>query len=204
MKKVIILLIAISSYFTASSQINTDTVPNIYGAKRSAVLSSSALVSKQDSTAGAGLGLYATPFYVKQQVSSGAVNSITFTAPLSNTGTATNPVANISQSNTSTNGYLSSTDWNTFNNKISANQPITFTASGDATGTATGATALSPTLTLAAVGTAGTYAYPTSVTTDSKGANYCNCIRQSTFYIIRCIQFRGNSEPNKLFGYRYA
>ena len=169
MKRVIVLLITISSYFTASSQINTDTVPNIYGAKRVAVLSSSALVSKQDSAAGAGLGLYATPFYVKQQVSSGSVNSIIFTAPLSNTGTATNPVANISQSNTSTNGYLSSTDWNTFNTKLSANQTITFTGSGDVTGTASGSTAISPTLTLASVGTAGAYAYPSSITTDAKG-----------------------------------
>lgn len=169
MKKVIVLLITVSSYFTASSQINTDTVPNIYGAKRLAVLSSSALVSKQDSTAGAGLALYATPFYVKSQLTSGTVNSLAVTAPLNNSGTTTNPVVNITQSNTTTNGYLSSTDWNTFNNKISANQTITFTASGDATGTATGATALSPTLTLASVGTTGTYAYPTSVTTDSKG-----------------------------------
>ena len=46
--------------------------------------------------------------------------SITGTSPISVTGTYPNFTASISQSNTSTNGYLSSTDWNTFNGKQTA------------------------------------------------------------------------------------
>jgi hypothetical protein len=41
-------------------------------------------------------------------------NPLTFSSPLSRTGNA----ISIAQSNTSTNGFLSSTDWNTFNNKL--------------------------------------------------------------------------------------
>jgi hypothetical protein len=48
---------------------------------------------------------------------SGTVTSVTGSAPISvATGTST-PVISISQATTSANGYLSSTDWNTFNNK---------------------------------------------------------------------------------------
>ena len=52
---------------------------------------------------------------------------------------------------------------------ITGNQSITFTASGDVTGTTSGSTSLTPTLTLKNTGTAGTYSYPSSVTTDAQG-----------------------------------
>lgn len=59
---------------------------------------------------GAGLPpLWTTP-------AGGTVTSVTATSPLSSTGGAT-PDISISQATTSTDGYLSSTDWNTFNNK---------------------------------------------------------------------------------------
>jgi len=41
----------------------------------------------------------------------------------------------INQSNTSTNGYLSSTDWNTFNNKQAVSTPVTISASTYSVGT---------------------------------------------------------------------
>jgi hypothetical protein len=44
------------------------------------------------------------------------VTSVTGTGPISSSG-GTTPAISISQATTSTNGYLSSTDWNTFNNK---------------------------------------------------------------------------------------
>ena len=47
---------------------------------------------------------------------SGTVTSVTATAPLASTGGAT-PNLTITQAGAATNGYLSSTDWNTFNNK---------------------------------------------------------------------------------------
>lgn len=49
----------------------------------------------------------------------GFVTNVTASAPLSSTGGAT-PDISISQATTSTDGYLSSTDWNTFNGKQSA------------------------------------------------------------------------------------
>jgi hypothetical protein len=47
---------------------------------------------------------------------SGTVTSVSGTAPIASSGGAT-PAISISQATTSTDGYLSSTDWNTFNGK---------------------------------------------------------------------------------------
>ena len=49
----------------------------------------------------------------------GTVTDVTASAPLTSTGGAT-PNITISQANGSTNGFLSSTDWNTFNDKLSS------------------------------------------------------------------------------------
>ena len=49
----------------------------------------------------------------------GYVTSVTASLPLSSSG-GTNPNITISQATTSTDGYLSSTDWNTFNNRVSS------------------------------------------------------------------------------------
>lgn len=51
------------------------------------------------------------------------VTSVSGTAPIISSG-GLNPTLSISQSTTSTNGYLSSTDWNTFNTKISNDTTI--------------------------------------------------------------------------------
>jgi hypothetical protein len=48
--------------------------------------------------------------------SGGTVTSVSGTAPIASSG-GTTPAISISQAGISTNGYLSSTDWNTFNNK---------------------------------------------------------------------------------------
>jgi len=47
----------------------------------------------------------------------GTVTSVTATAPISVTNGTTTPAISISQASSTTNGYLSSTDWNTFNSK---------------------------------------------------------------------------------------
>lgn len=67
-------------------------------------------------------------------VNNGTVTSVSGTAPIASTGGAT-PVISISQATTSTNGYLSSADWNTFNNKTSNTGTVT---SVSGTGTASG------------------------------------------------------------------
>jgi hypothetical protein len=50
---------------------------------------------------------------------SGAVTAVSGTAPIASSG-GTTPAISITQATTSTDGYLSSTDWNTFNNKQAA------------------------------------------------------------------------------------
>lgn len=52
--------------------------------------------------------------------SGGTVTSVSGTLPISVATGTTTPVISISQANTTTNGYLSSTDWNTFNSKANA------------------------------------------------------------------------------------
>ena len=99
--------------------------------------------------------------------SSDGLTSSTGTAPLTLTLSAKALTGSISQANTTTSGYLSTTDWNTFNSKQPAGSYLTgnqtITVSGDATGS--GNTAVI--LTLANSGTAaGTY---TGVTVDLKG-----------------------------------
>lgn len=53
-----------------------------------------------------------------------AVTSVTGTSPISSSG-GTTPAISISQATASTSGYLSSTDWNTFNNKQPAGAYLT-------------------------------------------------------------------------------
>ena len=94
-----------------------------------------------------------------------------FTAPLSLTGTT----VSITQANTSTNGYLSSTDWNTFNGKQASGSYIT-SLTGDITGSGPGAAAA----TLATVNASpGTTALST-VTTNAKGLVTSNSAASTT------------------------
>lgn len=67
-----------------------------------------------------------------------SVTSVTASAPLSSSGGLT-PNITIPAANTSTNGYLSSTDWNTFNGKLSSvpNTAVTAGSYGSATQVAT-------------------------------------------------------------------
>jgi hypothetical protein len=91
----------------------------------------------------------------------GTVTSVTGTAPIASSGGNT-PAISISQATTSTDGYLSSTDWNTFNNKgsgtvtsVTGTSPISVT-----NGTTTPAISLG-TVPIANGGTNGT-ATPTA------------------------------------------
>lgn len=67
---------------------------------------------------------------LNQIVPTGAVTSVTGTAPIASSG-GTTPAISISQSGVASNGYLSSTDWNTFNNKVDDN---IYTADGTLAG----------------------------------------------------------------------
>jgi hypothetical protein len=68
----------------------------------------------------------ATTAFVQEAISGfGSVTDVTATAPLSSSGGDT-PDISITQSDAMTDGYLSSTDWSTFNNKAPIDSP-TFT-----------------------------------------------------------------------------
>jgi hypothetical protein len=76
-------------------------------------------------------GTGATPTWTTP--TTGTVTSVSGTAPIASSGGAT-PAISISQATTSTDGYLSSTDWNTFNSKgngtvtsVTATSPVTST-----------------------------------------------------------------------------
>lgn len=109
----------------------------------------------------------------------GTVTSVTGTAPIASSGGNT-PAISISQATTSTDGYLSSTDWNTFNNKQAAGTYVTSVsgttgritssggttpaidlASGVVTAGTTGSSSLIPVITV------DTYGRVTSITTAS-------------------------------------
>jgi hypothetical protein len=61
----------------------------------------------------------------------GTVTNVSGTSPISVATPTTTPLISITQANTTTNGFLSSVDWNTFNTKIGP----TTSAAGDVTGT---------------------------------------------------------------------
>lgn len=54
----------------------------------------------------------------------GTVNSVSANPPLSISGTATDPVVNVNQATAVSDGYLSQTDWSTFNGKQNASSEL--------------------------------------------------------------------------------
>ena len=93
----------------------------------------------------------------------GTVTAVTASSPLSSSG-GTTPHISLSQANTSTSGYLSNTDWNTFNGKQAAGNYIT-ALTGDGTATGPGSSAL----TLATVNSnVGSYTL-SNITVNAKG-----------------------------------
>ena len=110
-------------------------------------------------------------------ISVGTVTSVTGTAPVVSSGGNT-PAISMAAANTTTNGYLTSTDWNTFNNKGSGTvtsvsgttgritstggaTPVIDLASGVATAGTTGSSTLIPVVTI------DTYGRVTGITTVS-------------------------------------
>lgn len=121
-----------NSYVTAAQIVGTVAVANggtgqssalvagsiVYGASTTAMGVTAAGTSGQVLTsAGAGTPTWTTP-------TTGTVTSVTGTSPVVSSGGAT-PAISMAAANTSTNGYLTSTDWNTFNSKAA---PFTYTS----------------------------------------------------------------------------
>jgi hypothetical protein len=105
--------------------------------------------------------------------SGGTVTSVSGTAPISVATGTTTPVISISQATTSTNGYLSSTDWNTFNNKQPAGTYVTsisIASSNGFTGTSSGGA--TPSLTLATSVTGILKGNGTAISAATSGTDY--------------------------------
>jgi len=98
-----------TSAMTASATIPTT---DLSGTVTNAQLANSAITINGTSTSLGG------------SISVGTVTSVTGTAPIASSG-GTTPAISITQASGSTNGYLSSTDWTTFNNKAA---PFTYTS----------------------------------------------------------------------------
>lgn len=68
------------------------------------------------------------PEWFSPSYGSGTVTSVATTAPITGGPILTTGTIGITQSTTSTDGYLSSTDWNTFNNKVATTRTISTTS----------------------------------------------------------------------------
>ena len=83
-------------------------------------------------------GTYPSFTITSNDAYTGTVTSVSGTSPISVATGTTTPVVSMTQANTSTNGYLTSTDWNTFNGKLA--NPMTTLGDviyGASSGTAT-------------------------------------------------------------------
>ena len=151
-----------TSAFTASSTIPTT---DLSGTVTNAQLANSAITINGTSTSLGG------------SISVGTVTSVTGTSPVVSSG-GTTPAISMPAATTSVSGYLTSTDWNTFNNKQVAGTyvnsvsgttgritstggvtPVIDLASGVATAGTTGSATLIPVVTI------DTYGRVTSITT---------------------------------------
>jgi len=106
----------------SASVANPNTIPNI-------TITNTAPDQVVTITGQSGIDVTGTyPDFTISANEAGAVTSVTASAPLASSGGQT-PNITISQASASTNGYLSSTDWTTFNNKQNA---IPYTPADDA------------------------------------------------------------------------
>jgi len=100
------------------------------------------------------------------------VSSIGVSAPITSTGGLT-PTIGITQATTSTNGYLSSTDWNTFNGKQAAGSYLTAVSVASANGFAgTSSGGTTPSLTLSTSITGLLKGNGTAISAATAGTDY--------------------------------
>jgi len=128
-----------------------------YGTGPALAVSAAGTLGQVLTSAGAGTPTWATP-------TSGTVTSVTGTAPVVSSGGAT-PAISMPAATTSVNGYLTSTDWTTFNNKGNGTvTSVSFTGGIVTVATAT----TTPALTVA--GTSGGIPYFSSASTWASSA----------------------------------
>ena len=167
-----------SSVFTLASVTTPGTSPKVtYNAKglvtSGTTLSSGDIPNNSANTTGTSANVTAASNSTLTTLSAlslpysqltGAPSALTFNAPLSLSGNA----VSISLATTSTPGYLSSTDWNTFNNKQAAGAYIT-ALTGDATASGPGSSSLTFATVNSNTGSFGTASTIPSFTVNGKG-----------------------------------
>jgi hypothetical protein len=140
MKKVIVLLfltISVSQLIAQSSVIlpNGNVIPSFTQANRPTTnLTIGQLIYQTDNTS----GLYVWNGSVWSLVSgssNGTVTTVSANAPLSITNSSTTPQISLPQSNSTTDGFLSSADWTTFNSKQNTLSNASASVSGILTST---------------------------------------------------------------------
>ena len=89
-------------------------------------------LTSSDITTGLGFTPYSNTNPSNFTANTGTVTSVTTTAPLTGSVSSSGALG-ITQADTNTNGYLSSTDWTTFNNKTSFAEPGIFSGGGTPT-----------------------------------------------------------------------
>ncbi len=117
-------------------RVNSSAVASMSAAGKATI---SALQVTGGASSGRVLTSDATGNATWQTPAAGTVTGVTGTAPISSSGGAT-PAISISQSNSTTSGYLSSTDWSTFNGKQASGNYLT-ALTGDVTATGPGSVA---------------------------------------------------------------
>lgn len=130
--------LSLPSTINANTTGNAATVTNGVYTTDTGTVSNTMLAGliSNDKLANDEITINSTPVSLGGSINVGTVTSVSGTAPISSTG-GTTPTISIPQATSSTNGYLSSTDWTTFNNKTSNTGTVT---SVGGTGTVNGIT----------------------------------------------------------------
>ena len=134
--------------------------------------------------------------WVNSSAGTGTVTSVTATSPVASTG-GTAPVISMPAATTSVSGYLTSTDWNTFNNKTSNTGTVTSVGGTGSYGglTLSGTVTTSGNITLGGTPT-GTWPISVSGASTSCSGNAATATTLQTARTIGGVSFNGSANIN--------
>jgi hypothetical protein len=164
--------ISVPSFLSAGSAITTSGTIAISLSGTALPVANGGTGSTSASAALTALGAYASTNPSGYTSNTGTVTSVGGTSPISSSG-GTAPTISISQSSSSANGYLSSTDWNAFSGKQAPIGTISGLAKGNGANALTAATAGTD---YVAPGTATTFTKPQTPSTSAETAPSTNAI----------------------------